>query len=127
LDARGDRQRMGRSAGAAQIGADRAGGDAVRDHDRRQRDRDGGRPARGEAGAGRMSTAEIASGAGAVPDLRARRSWRAAKSAIMTGLMVAAVVIVALPLVAVLAAVFSRGLRVSLAGFPDFFVKEIPI
>ncbi|HEY7370936.1 MAG TPA: phosphate ABC transporter permease PstA [Polyangia bacterium] len=74
-----------------------------------------------------MSTAEIASGAGAVPDLRARRSWRSAKSTIMTGLMVAAVLIVALPLVAVLGAVFSRGLRVSLAGFPDFFVKEIPI
>jgi phosphate transport system permease protein len=60
-------------------------------------------------------------------DLSAKRSWRSAKSAIMTALMIAAVLIVALPLVAVVSAVFSRGLRVVLAGFPDFFIKEIPV
>jgi len=59
-------------------------------------------------------------------DLGAKRSWRSVKSAIMTGLMTAAVVIVALPLVAVVAAVFARGLRVVLHGFPAFFVREIP-
>jgi len=60
-------------------------------------------------------------------DLAARRSWRSVKSAIMTGLLIASVVAVALPLVAVAVAVFSRGLRVVLAGFPAFFVKAIPV
>jgi len=45
----------------------------------------------------------------------------------MTGLMIASVVVIALPLVAVVAAVFARGLRVALADFPAFFVKEVPI
>jgi phosphate transport system permease protein len=61
------------------------------------------------------------------PDLTAKRSWRSIKSAGMTGLMTAAVLIVALPLVAVLASVFARGARIAFHGFPDFFVKEIPI
>jgi phosphate transport system permease protein len=61
------------------------------------------------------------------PDLTAKRSWRSVKSAIMTGLMIACVAVVALPLVAVVVAVFSRGLRVALHGFPAFFVKEIPV
>ena len=74
-----------------------------------------------------MSTAELTAGAVAAPDLRARRSWRSVKSVLMTGLMIVAVAIVALPLVAVVWAVFSRGARVVLGGFPDFFVKEIPI
>jgi phosphate transport system permease protein len=74
-----------------------------------------------------MSTAEISGGTVAVPDLSAKRSWRSVKSGIMTGLMIGAVVIVALPLVAVVVAVFSRGARTALASFPDFFVKEIPI
>ncbi|HXJ20947.1 MAG TPA: phosphate ABC transporter permease PstA [Polyangia bacterium] len=60
-------------------------------------------------------------------DLRATRSWRSIKSAIMTGLMTAAVVVVALPLVAVVGAVFSRGSRVALHGFPAFFVAEVPL
>jgi phosphate transport system permease protein len=60
-------------------------------------------------------------------DLSPTRSWRSIKSAIMTGLMVAAVLIVALPLVAVVWAVFVRGLRVALHAFPAFFVAEIPI
>jgi phosphate transport system permease protein len=62
-----------------------------------------------------------------VADLGARRSWRSVKSALMTGLMVAAVVVVALPLVAVVWAVFSRGLRIALHDFPAFFVDEIPL
>jgi phosphate transport system permease protein len=63
----------------------------------------------------------------AAPDLRAKVSWRSVKDGIMTGLMVAAVAIVALPLVAVVWAVLARGARIALGGFPDFFVKEIPL
>jgi phosphate transport system permease protein len=65
--------------------------------------------------------------ASAPPDLSARRSWRSVKSATMTWLMVASVVAVALPLVAVLWAVFGRGFAVAFQDFPDFFIKEIPL
>jgi phosphate transport system permease protein len=65
--------------------------------------------------------------ASAPPDLSARRSWRSVKSATMTWLMVASVVAVALPLVAVLWAVFGRGFAVAFQDFPDFFIKEIPM
>jgi phosphate transport system permease protein len=74
-----------------------------------------------------MSTAELTADLIAVPDLSAKRSWRSTKSSIMTGLMVACVFAVALPLIAVVIAVFSRGVRVAFQGFPAFFVKEIPI
>ncbi len=60
-------------------------------------------------------------------DLHAKPSWRDARSAIMTGLMVAAVGAVALPLVAVLWAVIERGASVAFASFPDFFTSEIPM
>jgi len=63
---------------------------------------------------------------GAPPDLTAKRSWRSVKSATMTGLMVAAVFVVALPLVAVVWSVLGRGLAVAFRGFPDFFIQEIP-
>src|SRR5215468_8027928 len=59
-------------------------------------------------------------------DLSAKRSWRGAKSAIMTGLMVVAVALVAIPLVAVIWAVLVRGASVAFHDFPAFFVKEIP-
>jgi phosphate transport system permease protein len=62
----------------------------------------------------------------APPDLTAKRSWRSVKSSVMTLLMVAAVAIVALPLIAVVWAVASRGLAVVFRGFPDFFTKDIP-
>jgi len=61
-----------------------------------------------------------------VLDLSAKRSWRGAKSAIMTGLMVVAVALVAIPLVAVIWAVFVRGASIAFHDFPAFFVKEIP-
>src|SRR5262249_6046465 len=127
FDAGRDRQRMGRGARAAQVGPDRAGGHAVRDHDRRQPDRDRDRPAFRQAGAGGMSTGALTAGIIRPADLAAKRSWRSLKSAIMTGLLIASVVAVALPLIAVAVAVFSRGLRVVLAGFPAFFVKQIPV
>ena len=74
-----------------------------------------------------MSAADFTAEIVAPPDLTAKRSWRSVKSMIMTGLMIASVVAVALPLVAVVWAIFSRGLRVAFHGFPAFFVDEIPI
>jgi len=44
----------------------------------------------------------------------------------MTGLMIASVVLVALPLIAVVSAIFGRGVTVAFQNFPDFFIKEIP-
>jgi phosphate transport system permease protein len=69
---------------------------------------------------------ELAEVASAPPDLSAKRSWRSAKSAIMTGLMVGSVLAIALPLIAVVWAVLGRGFAVAFRSFPDFFVKEIP-
>lgn len=63
----------------------------------------------------------------AAPDLTAKRSWRSVKSAMMTGLMIASVLIVALPVVAVVWAIFSRGLGIAFRSFPAFFVDEIPV
>jgi phosphate transport system permease protein len=60
-------------------------------------------------------------------DLRARPSWRTAKNHLMTGLMVAAVVAVAIPLVAVLWSVIERGAAIAFRSFPDFFTAEIPL
>lgn len=74
-----------------------------------------------------MTTAEIADPVLAAPDLSAKRSWRSTKDAIVTGLMLAAAVAVAVPLVAVVASVFGRGVRIALAGFPHFFIDEIPL
>jgi len=61
-----------------------------------------------------------------VPDLRAKHGWRSTKSGLMTCLMVVAVALVAIPLIAVLYAVFTRGAGTAFGGFPDFFTKEIP-
>ena len=69
---------------------------------------------------------ELTEVASTTPDLTAKRSWRSVKSTIMTGLMIASVFVVALPLVEVVWAVLQRGLAVALHGFPDFFIKEIP-
>jgi phosphate transport system permease protein len=59
-------------------------------------------------------------------DLRARRSWRTVKNQLMVGLMIAAVVLVAIPLVAVLWAVIERGAAIVFKDFPDFFTATIP-
>ncbi len=75
-----------------------------------------------------MTTLELAQEVtGTPPDLRARRSWRSVKSGIMTGLMAASVLAVLVPLVWVVWELFGRGLAVAFRGFPDFFVKEIPV
>jgi len=59
--------------------------------------------------------------------LRPRRSWRTVKSSIMSGAMLAAFVVISLPLLAIVWALFSKGAAVAFASFPDFFTKEIPI
>lgn len=59
--------------------------------------------------------------------LRAQVTWRSTKSAIMTSLMISAVIVVAVPLIAVIWSVVSRGAGVAAAGFPAFFVDEIPV
>jgi phosphate transport system permease protein len=74
-----------------------------------------------------MTTSDVATGLAVAPDLSARRSWRSFKSSFMTALMVASSVVVALPLIAVLWAVFARGIHIAMQGFPAFFIKEIPI
>jgi phosphate transport system permease protein len=74
-----------------------------------------------------MSTGELTARLVEAPDLSAKRTWRSVKSTIMTGLMIASVLVVAVPLVAVVLAVFSRGARIAFHAFPAFFVKEIPI
>ena len=60
-------------------------------------------------------------------DLRAKPSWRTTKNAIMVSLMAAAVLCVAIPLVAVLWSVISRGAVVAFQHFPDFFTETIPV
>jgi phosphate transport system permease protein len=60
-------------------------------------------------------------------DLRARPSWRTAKNQLMLGLMGAAVVMVAIPLVAVLWSVIERGAAIAFGHFPDFFTATIPL
>jgi len=60
-------------------------------------------------------------------DLAAKPTWRSAKNSIMTGLMVAAFALVAIPLVAILWSVISKGAGTAFAGFPDFFTKDIPV
>lgn len=59
-------------------------------------------------------------------ELRAKPSWRSVKSQLMSGLMLLAVLAIAVPLVAVLYSLFDRGLDVVLAKFPNFFTEEIP-
>jgi phosphate transport system permease protein len=70
---------------------------------------------------------EVAASTTPPPDLSAKRSWRSFKSGAMTVLMIASVLAVALPLVAVVYAVFGRGFAVAFRDFPDFFIKEIPM
>ena len=60
-------------------------------------------------------------------DLRAKTSWRSIKSQLMTGLMIAAVIAVIIPLAAVIWSVVARGASIAFHDFPDFFTKEIPV
>ena len=60
-------------------------------------------------------------------DLRAKPSWRSTKNALATGVMIACVIAVLIPLIAVVYSVVSRGGGTVLKEFPDFFTKEIPL
>jgi phosphate transport system permease protein len=59
--------------------------------------------------------------------LRPKRSWRSTKSALMSALMLLAVLAVAVPLIAVLWSVIARGAGIALNDFPAFFTEEIPL
>jgi phosphate transport system permease protein len=60
-------------------------------------------------------------------DLHAKRSWRTTKNTIMMAAMGGAVLLVAIPLIAVLWSVISRGIGVAFTRFPAFFTETIPI
>lgn len=60
-------------------------------------------------------------------DLRAKRTWRSTKSDLMVALMIAALIVVAIPLVAVLWSVIERGAGVAMRDFPAFFTDNIPL
>ncbi len=60
-------------------------------------------------------------------DLAAKPSWRSVKNSIASGLMAAAVLAVATPLVLVLASVIAKGAGVAFHDFPDFFTETVPI
>jgi len=59
--------------------------------------------------------------------LRPRRGLRTARSAAMTGLMLLAVLAIALPLLAILWSLVSKGAATAFADFPAFFTSEIPV
>lgn len=59
--------------------------------------------------------------------LQARPSWRVAKNRLMTGLLALAFLAVAVPLVAVIWSVLSRGIGITFADFPAFFTDDIPV
>lgn len=61
------------------------------------------------------------------PDLRAKPSLRSAKNDLMLVLMGLAVVVIAVPLIAVLWSVISRGAAIAFRDFPAFFTHEIPV
>src|ERR1051325_3058709 len=133
---------MGRGRRAPQGSADRARGRAVRHHDRGQPDRHRDRATLDEAEPGHMTAPfDAIQHSGRIPrpekpaddrgrhsiDLRARASWRTVKNQLMIGLMIATVVLVAIPLIAVLSAVIERGAAIAFRGFPDFFTETIPV
>jgi phosphate transport system permease protein len=60
-------------------------------------------------------------------DLTAKPSWRVAKNALMTGLMLCSFLVVGVPLLAILWSVIAKGAATAFAGFPDFFTSTIPV
>jgi phosphate transport system permease protein len=59
--------------------------------------------------------------------LEPRRSWRGVKNWLMTTLMLAAFVAIAIPLVLIMWSLIARGAPIALKAFPDFFTAEIPV
>jgi phosphate transport system permease protein len=60
-------------------------------------------------------------------DLRARPTWRTAKNTIMTCVLGASVVAVAVPLALVVWSVVTRGAHVAFEHMPSFFTEEIQV
>jgi phosphate transport system permease protein len=60
-------------------------------------------------------------------DLRGKHDWRTAQNAVMTCVLGACVIVVALPLALVVYAVFAKGAGVAFQAFPDFFTHDVPI
>jgi phosphate transport system permease protein len=60
-------------------------------------------------------------------DLRGKRDWRAAKNTLMTCVLGACVLLVALPLALVVYSVVAKGAGVAFKAFPDFFTHDVPI
>jgi phosphate transport system permease protein len=60
-------------------------------------------------------------------DLSPKKSWRSTKNAIITGLMAASILAVAIVLGEVIWSVAVRGAAVALRDFPSFFTRTIPI
>jgi phosphate transport system permease protein len=59
-------------------------------------------------------------------DLRPRRSWRSTKNILMTVVLGAAVVAIAIPLVMVMYSVFAKGGGILFKDFPAFLTSKIP-
>lgn len=59
--------------------------------------------------------------------LEPRLSWRSVKNWIMTGMMIAAFVVITIPLIAILYSLISRGAAIALKDFPAFFTETIPV
>src|SRR5262249_9600171 len=123
LDARRDRESMGRSRRSAEICADRSRRHAVPHDDHRQPDREPHRAAIDATEPRRMSLGGDIAGS---LDLRSRANWRATKNSIMTIALGAAVAAVAIPLVLVMVSVFAKGGAILFDHFPDFLTKAIP-
>jgi phosphate transport system permease protein len=62
-----------------------------------------------------------------IQDLQSKPSWRSVKSQLMTGLMIAALGAIIVPLIAVVWSVVSRGGEIAFSQFPEFFTSDIPI
>ncbi len=59
-------------------------------------------------------------------DLRQRPSWRRTKNALMSVILGAAVVVVAIPLVLIMYSVFAKGGAILMRSFPAFLTHDIP-
>src|SRR4051812_22471500 len=60
-------------------------------------------------------------------DLRGRRDWRTAKNTLMTCVLGACVLAVAIPLALIVYAVVHKGAGVAFKAFPSFFSHDVPI
>ena len=59
--------------------------------------------------------------------LEPKRGWRTVKNSLMTSLMLATFLAIALPLVLIMWSLIARGADVAFRSFPDFFTATIPV